>query len=218
MPFLKESHYTTPKDVSDMLLITPLSSASTHSTRRWTKHVVRWAIGLVIAVSLVYVGFYIGSHTNSFALPLTDTVTNPPILQTIQINKRFSFPVLDSQGKRVADISYIITSVDKQGEIIIKGERAQAVEGRTFFIINLSLVNSSDQTIQLNTRDYVRLTVGNSKDFLASDIHNDPVIVQPISTVYTRLGFPIPSSAKQLTIHVGQLTGPKTDIPITFTR
>lgn len=179
---------------------------------------VRWSAGLLIAAALVYTGFYIGSHSNSFALPNTDTAANPAILQTVNINRQFSFPVFDDKGQKVTDISYVITSADKQNEIIIKGQRAEAIEGKTFFIINLSLVNSSNQTIQLNTRDYIRLSVGISKDLLASDIHNDPVIVQPISTVYTRLGFPIAADTKQVTLHVGELTGQKTDIPITFTR
>lgn len=171
--------------------------------------------GIFLALLFLGVGFFAGSKSTKTAL--SDNTKAPVILAQAAVNKQFSFPVVDKDGQKVTDISYNITSVDKQNEIIVKGQRAQAVSGRTFFIINIKLVNSSHQTIQLNARDYIRISTGNSHDLLAADIHNDPVIVQPVSTEYTRIGFPINSDENHITLHVGQINGDKTDIPITLT-
>lgn len=170
----------------------------------------------MLALVLVGIGFFLGSRNNPQASATDDTTHAPVILKEVTVNKSFSFPVVDTNGQKVTDITYSISSVDKQNEIIVKGERAKTVQGRTFFIVNLKLLNTSDKTIQLNTRDYIRISVGNAKDLLAADIHNDPVVIQPIATVYTRLGFPIDANETHVTLHVGQLTGSKTDIPVTF--
>ncbi len=116
----------------------------------------------------------------------------------------------------MTSIGYAILSANKQNQVIIKGQKAYAVSGRTFLIINLKLTNSSSQTIQLNSKDYIRLSIGNSKELLAADLHNDPIVVQPISTEYTKLGFPVNVDENHFVLHVGQLNGPKTDIPLNF--
>ena len=61
----------------------------------------------------------------------------------------------------------------------------------------------------MNTRDYVRLTVNNGSEWLAPDIHNDPVEIQAISTKYTRIGFPISDTDKKLKLQIGEINGDK---------
>lgn len=136
-----------------------------------------------------------------------------PVAQQI-LNRSFNFPLRDAQGKEVSQLKYEIQNAELRDEIVVKGQRATAVQGRTFLILNLKITNNYDKSIQLNSKDYVRLTVGNSTEQLAADIHNDPVDVQAISTKYTRLGFPIDDNEKSLTIQVGEITGKKEQIKL----
>ena len=98
----------------------------------------------------------------------------------------------------------------------MKGQRARAVQGRNFLILNLKLTNQYTQAIEIKTSDYVRLSVNNKNEFLAPDIHNDPVAVQPISTKYTRIGFPINDSDKNLMLRIGEIKGKKETIKLSF--
>lgn len=125
------------------------------------------------------------------------------------VNKTLEFPLNDQAGKEVSKLKYEIQTVELRDEIVVKGERATAIKGRTFLIANLKITNSFDKSIQVNVKDYIRLIIGNSSDKLAPDIHNDPVDVQAISTKLTRVGFPIDDDVKELTLQVGEIKGNK---------
>ena len=141
------------------------------------------------------------------------TVAKPVATETL--NKSFQFPLKDATGKTVSNINYEIQSAEFDNQIIIKGQMATAVAGKTFLVLNLKIDNNYDKAVQLNTRDYVRLIVdGNTDEKLAADIHNDPVDVEAISTKFTRLGFPIDSNSKSLALEVGQIDGPKQSVQL----
>lgn len=134
---------------------------------------------------------------------------------TLQINKDFSFPLKDSTGKVVNQFIYTIQTAELRDEIIVQGQKATAVAGRTFLILNLKIANQHNQNVSINTRDYVRLSVnGNENEWLAPDIHNDPVEVLAISTKYTRVGFAINSSDKSLVLQIGEINGDKQKIDL----
>lgn len=135
-------------------------------------------------------------------------------LATQAINKAFSFPLKDATGKEVSKFIYEVEGAELRDEIIIKGQKAFAIKGRAFLILNLKITNSYDKTIQINAKDFVRLGVNNSSELLAPDIHNDPVEVQAISTKYTRLGFPINIEDTNLVLQVGEIGGSKSSINI----
>jgi hypothetical protein len=121
------------------------------------------------------------------------------------------------KDKALADpISYTISSAQLTKQIIIKGQRATAVKGRTFLILNLKLVNSFNQSLFLNTRNYVRVQPVGSNDKLAPEIHNDTVEVSPISTKLTRIGLPVDETVKEFTLFIGEIDGEKQEIPIKF--
>ena len=137
--------------------------------------------------------------------------------KTFDINKEFTFPLKDAKGEKIAEVKYMVEKVELRDEIIVKGKRATAVKGRTFLLLNLKISNDYKQSITINTKDYVRLSVnGNEEEWLAPDIHNDPVEVQAISTKYTRVGFPINDSDKSLIIRIGEIEGEKEKIPLEF--
>ena len=69
----------------------------------------------------------------------------------------------------------------------------------------------------MNTKDYVRLSInGTDKELLAPEIHNDPVVIQAISTKSTRVGFPLSASDKKLKLFIGEINGNKTQIELNF--
>jgi hypothetical protein len=134
---------------------------------------------------------------------------------TSNINKDFAFPLKDSKGKKVTDIKFVIESAELRDEIIVKGKRATAIQGRTFLIVTVKITNDYTKALEINSKDYFRLTAnGNDKDLLAPEIHNDPVVVQPTSTKYTRIGWPINDTDKNLTISVGEIEGEKTKVEL----
>ena len=139
---------------------------------------------------------------------------SPPVPFTKQdINKDFSFTLTTATTKN--PIKYDIESAELVKEIIINGQRAQAVNGRAFLLLNLKITNENNQNLQINTRNFVRLAKAENPDeWSAPDIHNDPVEVQAISTKYTRIGFPVNDTDKQFIIRVGEITGIKTDFPL----
>ena len=172
------------------------------------------AIGSVIRKSTTGITPTSASTTNGNN---TQQVSVPKPVATETLNKNFAFPLKDSVGKVVSNIQYQIQSVEMDNQVIVKGEVATAIAGKTFLILNLQITNNYDKAIQLNTRDYIRLIVdGNASEKLAATIHNDPVDVEPISTTFTRIGFPITTNTKSLALEVGEIDGTKQTIPLTI--
>lgn len=174
-----------------------------------------WLPFIIVGVVVIAAGFLayqnFSNSQNAQAENGVDTSVSAP-LATQQLNRTYEFPLVDNEGEEVSNITYIIESAELQDEIIVRGQRAYAVEGRTFLILNIRIVNDYSQAIQINARDYIRLIVDGSQDRLAPDIHNDPVEIQAISTKPTRLGFPIDSDFESLTLQVGEINGDKQSI------
>lgn len=138
-------------------------------------------------------------------------IANPTA--TISLNKEFEFTPIGQKTK----IKYIIDTTELRPEIVVKGQKATAVLGKTFLIINLKLQNKDNLPIEINARDYIRLAVGDqNQETFAADIHNDPVEIQPISTKLTRIAFPVMSSAKNFKLQVGEINGSKTTVDLNF--
>jgi hypothetical protein len=136
---------------------------------------------------------------------------------TIVLNKEFLFPLKDQKGNEVTKIKYTIEQAELRNELIVKGKRAVAVQGRTFLILNLKVVNDYNAAIEMNVRDYIRLSLnGNKSELLAPEIHNDPVTIQAISTKITRLGFPIYDTDKNIALLVGEISAVKEEVPLSF--
>lgn len=165
---------------------------------------------VVLIVAGIAVKNLTANNKSSQGVLSSDTRTNVDKAVAVdQLNKTFNFPLKDATGKVVSQLSYEIQNAELRNTIIVKGQQATAVKGRTFLILNIKITNSFDKSVQLNTKDYIRLIVNGSTEKLAADIHNDPVDVQAISTKYTRLGFPINDNEKDLTLQVGEISGKK---------
>jgi hypothetical protein len=108
-----------------------------------------------------------------------------------------------------------VENAELRDEIVVQGQKASSVSGRTFLVLNLKLTNGLKQAVEINTRDYLRLAMGEQKDeWLAPDIHNDPVAVQAISTKPTRVAFPIDDNIRHFVLAVGAISGDKENIEL----
>lgn len=172
------------------------------------------AIGVILFVGIIW--FFQNTNSSTSATDSNERPLAPIALKTQEINKEFKFPIKNEDGKELSKMTYEIQKATIQDEILVKGQRARAVEGRVFLILDIKITNSYDQGLQINSKDYVRLIInGNKEELIAADIHNDPVEVQAISTKTTRIGFPINESDKNLEIQVGEINGKKETIKIT---
>ncbi len=131
------------------------------------------------------------------------------------VEKEFLFPIFDDKGKEVYKLKYIIQNVEKRDEIVVKGQRARSVKGRTFLIVNIKIVNDFNQPITIQSRDYVRFSLnGDKNQWLAPDIHNDPIEIQAISTKLIRVGLAVNDSDNNIVLRVGEINGNKTEIEV----
>lgn len=134
---------------------------------------------------------------------------------TNQLNQEFSFPIKDSTGKKITDMKFFLETAELRDEIIVQGKRAVAIKGRTFLVLTFKISNNFTRSLEINTKNYFRLTVnGKESDLLAPDIHNDPVVIQPTSTKYTRIGWPLYDTDSSLTLLVGEIEGDKTRVEL----
>ncbi|MBI2022737.1 hypothetical protein HYS97_02730 [Candidatus Daviesbacteria bacterium] len=182
-----------------------LSDLSTSTKKRKipTNKIFLAALVLLVVLGLFYWVKTFVSGINR-PTPTEEKTTIAPARSTHQVNKSFDFPLRDEKGEEVSKIKFIVENAELRDEIVVKGQRASSVSGRVFLVINLKITNSFKKTVQINTRDYLRLTVNNNdKEFLAPEIHNDPVEAQAISTKYTRVAFAINESDKNLKLRIG---------------
>lgn len=176
-------------------------------------------IVLLFVAGLAFYGIQqaISNTNNGQVLEQTDEQTelSEPRVQK-NVNKTFSFPLRDQQGQEVSQLRYTIESIELRDDVIVQGQRATAINGRTFLIINIKLTNTHNQAIQVNVRDYLRIRVGNASEQLAPDMHSDPVEVQAISTKQTRLGMAISETDKNIVLQIGEISGEKETIQLSL--
>ncbi len=180
------------------------------------KKIIRVAVPVILVAFFALIAFALIKKATGVAVEgvVTSDVNS---IKTTTINREFKFPLKDSSGKKVGEFAYTIKSAELRHQIVVKGQKATSVMGRVFLIINLQIANSLNQGLQINTRDYLRISVGgNEKEWFAPDIHNDPVEAQAISTTNTRLGLAINDSDHDIKIQVGEIDGKKEIIPVSF--
>lgn len=171
----------------------------------------------VALLALVSVGRYLKSTlANNSGVTAEGKVTLATPLANTPIHQNFEFPLLDQDGNEVSRIGYYLETAELRDEIIIKGQRARAVNGKAFLTISLKITNSFDQGIDINSRDYIRLSVAGSSELKAPSIHNDPVEVQAISTKESRVGFAVEQDQKQFTLYIGEIRGEKQVVELNF--
>lgn len=177
-----------------------------------------YGITLIIILVVIFALIKLNPFKPQSAKTVTSSKTSiNKALATAVLNKEFKFPLKDDKGEIVGEIKYIIENAELRDEIIIKGKRAYAVDGKEFLVLNLKIVNESNKNISMSTKDYTRLFLNkNENEPLSPSIHNDPVVVDAISVKPTRIGFSISKPDKDIKIKVGEIKGEKTTIDIKF--
>lgn len=171
---------------------------------------------LVCGIMLYGIGYSVYSLVNKSSNN-TKQIQVADALAKINIGKEFEFPLKNEKGSEVSKIKYIIESAELRTEIVVKGQKARSVKGRVFLIFNLKVVNDFKQKIEIQTADYLRLSVnGNKEAWLAPDIHSDPVAIQAISTKYIKVGFAVNESDKDLLLRIGEINGEKQEVEVKF--
>lgn len=170
-------------------------------------------VGLIV---LVIVGFSLRNvySAKSPTSSAAGQVSLEKAKKTEDLNKTFAFSLRDQTGKEVSKVKYLLKSAEIRDEILVKGQKAYAVEGRTFLILNIKITNSYEKPVQINARDYIRMTVNNNPEKIAPEIHSDPAEVQAISTKETRVGFAINKTDKNLVLQIGEVKGSKETIKL----
>lgn len=181
-------------------------------------HIIGAVIAIVIILGLVAVRNFTPDATLGQINGSDARTEAPKPLATQNLNTEFEFPLVDGEGEEVAKIKYLVESANIQDAFIYKGSMATAVKGRTFLIFNIKITNPYSETIEVNTKDYIRVKVNGSEEQLAPEIHNDPVEIQANSTKYARIGLPINDNDKNIVILVGELDGDKKTIKLNLER
>ena len=179
-----------------------------------------YGIGVVVIIAVItlLIAF------NPFSSPSSQAATNnkaviKDALAVQELNREFKFPLKGEKDEVIGEIKYVIENAELRDEIVVKGKKASAVAGRTFLTFNLKITNETNQTISMNTKDYIRLFVnGNEAEPLSPSIHNDPVVVDAISVKPTRVGFAINESDTQLKLRIGEIKGEKQTIDLDLKR
>jgi hypothetical protein len=177
-------------------------------------------IPAIILIVIIAIGARLSTRKSTpTATQVNNEVTTTGPIVKSDINRDFTIPLKDTEGEEVGQLKYTIESAELRNQILVKGAPATAIPGRLFLILNVKIVNDNNQSLKIKTRDYLRLSVnGNLDEWLAPDIHNDPVEVQGISTKYTRIGFPVNDTDNNFVLRAGEITGDKQDIAFNLDR
>lgn len=168
---------------------------------------------------LLLIGVVLGAavYAQKSSVNSSSKVTVKGAKATTSIAKEFQFPIKDDKGKEVTKVKYYLDNAELRDEIIVQGKKATLISGRTFLVLSLKITNDYEKALEINTRDFIRLSVnGNENEWIAADVHNDPVNVRAQSTKTTRLAFTINDTDKNLRLRVGEISGEKQTLDLTL--
>lgn len=181
------------------------------SFKKYLPYIVLGVFGVIFLAGLSYGTYHIFKNiTQGNKISVLGAKANQ------DLGNEFTFPLYDAEGQEVSRLKFVIEKAELRDEIIVKGQRARSVSGRTFLTLIIKITNDYTLPMELKSKDYVRLSVNDSAEWLAPDVHSDPLEVQSQSTKVTRIGFAINDSDKNLKIRVGEINGEKTEIPLSL--
>lgn len=179
------------------------------------KFFVMMFIALILIGVIYFASILLGGVNKTTSQSDSASVSIPKAIASQGVNKEFPFPLKDDKGEEISKLKFVLENVELRDQIVVKGQKASAVSGRDFLVINLKITNDFSKSVEINTRDYIRLSANeNAKELFAPEIHNDPVEVQAYSTKFTRVAFAINETDKNLKLRIGEISGEKTIIDL----
>lgn len=165
----------------------------------------------LVLILLAFIGISVRNRNAS-------DVAGTAVSVSVDLKKTYYFPGITNQGQRAPTaILFMVKNAEITDRVIVKDQTFVAKNNKQFLILNLELKNDSTQPLNLIPGDLVRLTYdGDQTNKYAPDLHNNLVLVAPISTKLDRVGFVIPQDAKNLILHIGELEGNKDRVPVNF--
>lgn len=195
------------------LLVSKLNSSKLGALKETFQKKPRVLITITLLVLIIFFGFKM----------LTKKVVNtttPQKLQAAQkvdLGNSISFIGLDMQGKATkSKIKMTFVSAEKSSDVLVKDQSYKAKEGKAFLIVNLELQNDTTDKLNIIPGDLIRLTVGSDDKKYAPDLHNNTVLISPISVKNDRVGFVVDSGVNNFKLLVGELEKKKEEVDIKF--
>lgn len=173
---------------------------------------------LLITILVIFLIIFSGVKTLSSRVNKNSkTAVQQPITQKIPLDKSLNFNGLDAQGKQTKEkIKMSFVSAETSNEVSVKDQSFTAKPGKVFLLVNLELQNDTTDKLNIIPGDLIRLTFGSDDKKYAPDLHNNAVLVSPISVKNDRVGFVVDSEIKNFKLLVGELEKKKEEIEITF--
>lgn len=171
----------------------------------------RKLIVVALGVALL-VGIFVISRHRASDSSKTKTASPAPS-SSVLVNKKFEFVGRDAKNKD-RPITFTITTIEKKDEIKVKGESKKASSGNDFLLVRIELENDLTEKLAFTSTNLIRM----SKDgkLFAPDFHNATVVLEPISVKKDLVAFTVPEKEKDFLFLVGELSGEKQRIEVTF--
>jgi len=200
-----------------MKITTLVLSKLNFSKLQSIKETIKKKPRVLITIALLLLVVFFGSRIFTAKVAKKSNQITPVAVQKITLSSSVDFMGLDMQGKQTKNkVKMSIVSAEKNGEVLVKDQTYKAKEGKTFLIVNLELRNDTTEKLNIIPGDLIRLTVGTEDKKYAPDLHNNAVLVAPISVKNDRIGFVIDSNAQSLKLLVGELEKKKEEIELKF--
>src|SRR3989344_7194745 len=169
-------------------------------------------IGLGLLVIIAVLVLFPGVNPNSAVKKVAGSQTDFSPENQVSIGSRFEVPIRKEDGTETPDKLIInLTTADLSKKILIQGKPATSRDTKTFILINFEVENSTSNQLTVRPVDFIRLTDNENRTF-APDVHNNDVVVEPISIKKTRVGFVVDENQKEFKFLVGEINGEKKEV------
>lgn len=168
---------------------------------------------MLVAVVLV-AGLFVRSRLVAIADSGGDDGSVAGAETTNLVNQVFSFQGRSAEGivtDQPLELEFV--NVAKQEEVLIRGQRAQAKNGKVFLVFEIALRNDTGSILYLDPVDLVRW-IETDRDYIAPQVSQGNLEVRPQSTKKSNLGFVVPDGQKKFSFQVGELEGEKENFEV----
>ncbi len=183
-----------------------------HSARKFLKPLIILAV-----IALIAVGGYSIYKQNNPGQGLSPAQAQVKS-QVITLNKTFDLPTGLEGGKdNIQPLKFTFVSAQLTNRIVVAKKYQYAKSGATYLMLSVLIENSNTKSLNIRTRDLVRLIDNNGKKF-APSFYNKDLPVQADAVKKDIVGFLVPDSIKDFKIQYGSPTGAKQVIDLKFNK